>query len=191
MRAQGALLAAPTISKMAPGVRGPRSISREFRIVGGCCCCGNAGAEGPGLKRPRLGPGRGGRQRHRAVGGGGSAFLKTAFLFLSSPPHSCEAPRHGGARQPHEHDEAEHQNPDPVGPEPGPHPGLRLPSSAAVLRGAGALPQARPERWALLRLCAEGRWTVTSVVPGCVGVSCVWCSEFPFAVCPLGHRVPP
>lgn len=82
VRAQDALLAERTISKMAPGARGPRSISREFRIVGGCCCRGNSGAQGPGLKRPQLGPGGGGR---RAAGGGGSAFLKPAFLFLPLP----------------------------------------------------------------------------------------------------------
>ncbi|XP_031981023.1 RUN and FYVE domain-containing protein 1 isoform X3 [Corvus moneduloides] len=68
---------------------------------------------------------------------------------MSSLPYTVS--HHGGACQPHEHDEAQHQNPHPVSPEPGPDLGLRLPTTAAVLRGAGALSQARAQRTAVGR----------------------------------------
>ncbi|XP_054073880.1 RUN and FYVE domain-containing protein 1 isoform X2 [Rissa tridactyla] len=102
----------------------PRALSRELAGGGGGCACCRRGNAGGGVASPR--PSR-------------------------VPSPRCAVPRHGGARQSHEHDEAQHQNPDPVGPEPGPHAGLRLPSVAAVLRGAGALPQAWPERTAIGR----------------------------------------
>lgn len=90
-----------------------------------------------------------------------TSLIGSVTVKQLSVPHSC-APRytvshHGGACQPHEHDEAQHQNPHPVSPEPGPDPGLRLPPTAAVLRGAGALPQARAQRWALAARKRRGR----------------------------------
>lgn len=83
----------------------------------------------PALLKPftaaRWRPRRGGSALLRAVRGQEERVPKSSFSFSTRvPPARCEVPRHGGARQPHEHDEAQHQNPDPVGPEPGPDAGL-------------------------------------------------------------------
>lgn len=47
-----------------------------------------------------------------------------------------------------EHGQTEHQRPDRVGAQPRTHARLRLCTSAAVLRGDGALPEARLEKYA-------------------------------------------
>uniref|UniRef100_A0A8C8HL01 RUN and FYVE domain-containing protein 2 n=1 Tax=Oncorhynchus tshawytscha TaxID=74940 RepID=A0A8C8HL01_ONCTS len=54
---------------------------------------------------------------------------------------SSAGPYGNGESQPAEHGQAQHQRPDRVGPQFWTHPGLRLPSTPAVLRCHGALPQ--------------------------------------------------
>lgn len=110
------------------------------------------------LRLRKVGTSTGGIALVSAERGQEEHVSKPSFSFSACvSPGRCTVQRHGGARQPHEHDEAQHQNPDPVGPEPGTDPGLRLPPPAAVLRGAGALPQARPQRWAPAALAEEGQ----------------------------------
>lgn len=178
VRARDALLAERTISKMAPGARGPRSISREFRIVGGCCCRGNSGAQGPGLKRPQLGPGGGGR------------VSKTGFSVFA-PPRRTAARHHAMEER------ANLMNMMKLS--------IKTLIQSALSLGRTLDSDFPPLqqffvvlehclkhglKGGLVRPCAEGRPAVT-LVALCPAVSAVGCvvlcrlSERPVAVCPL------
>lgn len=76
-------------------------------------------------------------------------FITLTVSVLSACCFRPQRPHRHREAEPDEHGQAEHQGSDRVGPEPGPDPGLGLRPPAAVLRGDGALPEARPERYAL------------------------------------------